>query len=54
MEKECCNIKITELDDGYRFEITGKELKEKCNCLEILRNCCGQQPVAAGKKNSCC
>ncbi|MBI5184592.1 MAG: hypothetical protein HZA01_02555 [Nitrospinae bacterium] len=52
MEKECCNVKVTEIDNGFRVEITGKEIKEKCrdvmeNCRmggkpwkEFLANCC--------------
>ncbi len=54
MERECCNIKIDELDNGYRVEITGKDLKEKCNCLEVLKNCCAGQKTAASEKSNCC
>lgn len=32
MEKECGNIKVTETDDGYRINITGKNLKEAMGC----------------------
>lgn len=52
MDKQCCNVNVTELDNGYRFEITGSELKEKikthlekCCTEENLKNhfsqCCG-------------
>ncbi len=50
MERECCNIKVTELDDGYRIEITGKDFKEKCNCWEVFKNCCGPQQKTADKE----
>lgn len=29
MEKESCQIKCIETDDGYRIEISGKDIKEK-------------------------
>ncbi len=44
MKKECCNIKVTEIDNGYQVEVTGDELKE--NCKAILENC--------GKNNNSC
>ncbi|MBI5416480.1 hypothetical protein HZA55_00805 [Candidatus Poribacteria bacterium] len=52
MEKECCNLKVTEIDNGYRIEVTGDEVKEKCktilekcntdgkSCIDLFKNCC--------------
>ena len=50
MEKECCNVKVTETDDGLRIEIKGEGVKEKA--ATMLRNCCGEE---TGKKGfQCC
>jgi hypothetical protein len=38
MNKECCDIKVTELDDGYRIEIRGEGIKEKCKVFR--ERCC--------------
>ncbi len=38
MEKECCNIKFTETDKGFRAEVTGDEIKEKCKLM--IENYC--------------
>jgi len=49
MEKERCQIKCTETDDGYRIEISGKDIKEK------LSGCC--IPISkkdGGIKIECC
>lgn len=37
MEKERCQIKCIETDDGYRIEISGKDIKEKFSgcCIPI-------------------
>jgi hypothetical protein len=49
MEKEVGKIKVTETDDGYRIEITGKDLKDKFGC------CCIPCAVpAGGVKMECC
>jgi hypothetical protein len=53
MEKECCQVKVTELDDGYRFEITGKDIKGKYNCWEIFQKCCEKQQKD-GDSSACC
>ncbi len=34
MEKECCNIKFTEIEEGIRIDITGKNFKE------VISRCC--------------
>ena len=51
-EKECCDVKVTELDDGIRIEIRGEGIKERCKALgecgctdsdtwkEFVKNCC--------------
>ncbi|MDD5772651.1 MAG: hypothetical protein PHX78_04200 [bacterium] len=38
MKKECCNVKVNEIDNGYQIEITGEEVKEKCKTA--IENCC--------------
>ncbi len=54
MKKECCNVKVTEVDNGYRVDITGDDIKEKCktiiencNCEEKIKKCfetcCGSE-----------
>lgn len=55
MEKECCNIKVTETENGYRFEVTGEEIKDKCKSImeecctdgkswkELFKNCCSSE-----------
>lgn len=51
MKKDCCNIKVTETENGYNLEITGDDIKEKCK--SILENCCsGDKKKDSGR--SCC
>lgn len=50
MEKECCNMKVTETDDGLRVDIKGEGLKEKCETL--LKNCCSEEMKE--KLHQCC
>ncbi|MEW6601078.1 MAG: hypothetical protein AB1499_08915 [Nitrospirota bacterium] len=51
MKNECCNIKVTEKEDGYQIEVTGEGVKEKCK--SILERCCsGSEEKKSGK--SCC
>lgn len=38
MKKECCDVKVSELENGYTVEITGDDVKEKCK--DIFDNCC--------------
>ncbi len=40
MEKECCNFKVTETEDGFRIDVKGEGLKEKCEAF--FKNCCGE------------
>jgi hypothetical protein len=53
MEKECCQANVTELDDGYRIEITGKDIKEKGNCWELIEKCCKERQKAGGSDDCC-
>lgn len=59
MEKDRCQINVTELDKGYRIEITGEnvkeDIKENCNCWEYIQKCCGteQKPAGDEKSSSC-
>ena len=48
MEKEHGQIKITETDDGFRIEVTGKKLKDSFSCCMPM--------FGAGKtvKMDCC
>ncbi len=48
MEGKCACIKITETDEGYRIDVTGKEFKEMFACCF--------QPTKAEKdsKSGCC
>jgi hypothetical protein len=38
MEKQCCNFSVTELEDGYRLEVTGQDVKGRCKT--IFEKCC--------------
>ncbi|MEW6075487.1 MAG: hypothetical protein AB1530_04175 [Candidatus Omnitrophota bacterium] len=44
MEKSCCDCKVTETDNGYRIEITGDSVKEKCKA--VFDNCCSPGNIA--------
>jgi hypothetical protein len=43
MNKDCCDIKVTELKSGYRIDITGEDVKEKCK--SVLENCCTDESL---------
>jgi len=43
MEKNCCSINVTELENGYRVEITGDDLKEKSKAM--FENCCTKEDI---------
>lgn len=36
-DKKCCNVDVTELENGLRVEIVGQKVKE---CLSSLMSCC--------------
>lgn len=53
MEQPCCSINVTELENGFRVEVKGDGLKEKCKerfaacCTaerlkQCLASCCGK------------
>ena len=48
MGKDCCDVKVTEIDNGYRIEVTGEDIKGKCK-----DTCCSPDDI---KKcfQSCC
>lgn len=49
-----CDVKVTELKDGYQINITGKEVKEALkaeNLKKCIEACCsGEAPL----KDLCC
>ncbi len=49
-----CDIKVTELKDGYQIKITGKDVKEALkpeNLKNCIESCCsGEAPF----KDLCC
>ena len=51
MDKDCFQIKATEIENGYRVEITGENIKD-WNCLQILRSFCDKQKKT-GEKGCC-
>ncbi len=52
MDKNCCNIKVTETQKGYCFEITGKEIKDKCKAF-VEKCCAGGKPWEEFIKKCC-
>ena len=51
MEKECCNVKVTETEDGLRIEIKGEGVKEKI--ATVFKNCCGEDASKKGFQFCC-
>ncbi|MCP4648457.1 MAG: hypothetical protein GY853_00060 [PVC group bacterium] len=43
MKKDCCNVKVTEGENGYTVEITGEGVKEKCK--SVFENCCPAEHI---------
>ncbi len=54
MGKDCCDVKVTEVENGYRVDITGEGIKEKCkavfencgiegNIKKCFEKCCGPE-----------
>ena len=41
MEKECCNVKVTETEDGFQIDVKGENLKEKFET--VFKSCCGEE-----------
>jgi len=41
-EKDCCDIKVKKVKDGYEIKVSGKDVEK---CLEMcMKNCCGEKP----------
>jgi len=51
MNKDCCNINVKELENGYSIEITGKDVKTKCKA--VFESCCTDEKIKDCIK-SCC
>ena len=51
MEKECCNVSVTETEGGLRIDIKGENLKEKF-CAAI-KGCCGEELTTKGMQFCC-
>lgn len=52
MEKECCQIKVTKIENGCRIEITGENIKDG-NCCQMLKSFCDTQKKT-DDKGCCC
>ena len=52
MDKNCCSINVTELENVYRFEITGDDVKEKCKT--VFENCCTKENIKNCISECCC
>jgi len=61
METNCCTINVSELEDGFRIEIKGEGVKEKCQ--DTMAKCCSAEELKkcvqffcdSGKdKTKCC
>lgn len=51
MEKECCNVKVTETEDGFQINVKGENLKEKFET--VFKSCCGEELKKKGKEFCC-
>jgi hypothetical protein len=43
VDKKCCSFDVTELENGYRVEITGDDIKEKWKT--IFEKCCTDEKI---------
>lgn len=43
MEKDCCEIKVTEIEKGFKIEVTGDEISNKCKTA--FRQCCSGEAM---------
>ena len=50
MKKGCCTINVEEIEDGFRVEVTGEDVKEKCKTA--LETCCSEKMKSM--HTSCC
>lgn len=51
MAKNCCNISVAEVENGYRVDITGEHVKDECKT--IFENCCTEEKIRSCIQ-SCC
>jgi len=52
MEKECCQVKFIETDNGFKIEVVGKTMKEM---KEMMSACCIPIACCVPKTSSeCC
>ena len=51
MGKDCCNMKVTETEDGINIEIKGKDIKEKCKVM--MDKCCDDESIQKIVKTCC-
>jgi hypothetical protein len=49
MEKECCQVKFIETDNGFKIEVVGKTMKEMMSACCIPIACC-----APKTSSECC
>ncbi len=52
MEKECCNVKFSETEKGFRIDVIGEKIKEKCKSM--MENCCGESKTWQEFLKNCC
>jgi len=52
MEKKCCDVNVTEIEKGYRIEVTGDQVKGKCK--EVIENLCKDGKCGEMFKKECC
>ncbi len=43
MNKDCCDIKVSEIENGYRIEIQGEGVNEKCK--SVFENYCSEENI---------
>ena len=51
MKKECCDVKVIEIENGYRIEIKGDDVKDKCK--SVIEKCCNEE-AAEKRFEACC
>ena len=51
MDKQCCDISFTEVENGYRIDIIGEGVKDKCKT--VFENCCTEEKIQECLQ-SCC
>jgi hypothetical protein len=51
MKKEFCNVKISETEKGYCFEVEGEEIKSRVK--QAMESCCSKDSMK-DRFRSCC